>query len=178
MHCRARQRCAPPTPAATTNALRICRPPARAAAGGGTDPDRPHRADGARRPGARRRLGAFGCDTARETRLGASRRKTGGAGYRAARFARPGGRLLAVAKIAAGRCTGQDRRLAALSGQASTIKGRTKRRISLKGPGARPRQRGRTLEPVSASSMARAAWRPSRIAQTTSDWPRRMSPAA
>ena len=26
--------------------------------------------------------------------------------------------------------------------------------------------------------MARAAWRPSRIAQTTSDWPRRMSPAA
>lgn len=38
-------------------------------------------------------------------------------------------------------------------------------------------QLGRTVEPISASSIARAAWRPSRIAQTTSDWPRRTSPA-
>ena len=44
---------------------------------------------------------------------------------------------------------------------------------------ARPNlQRGRTLDPIRLSSMARAAWRPSRIAQTTSDWPRRTSPAA
>ncbi len=34
------------------------------------------------------------------------------------------------------------------------------------------------VDPISASSIARAAWRPSRIAQTTSDWPRRTSPAA
>ena len=33
-------------------------------------------------------------------------------------------------------------------------------------------------EPIRNSSTARAHWRPSRIAQTTSDWPRRMSPAA
>ena len=33
-------------------------------------------------------------------------------------------------------------------------------------------------DPISASSIARAACRPSRIAQTTSDWPRRTSPAA
>ena len=39
-------------------------------------------------------------------------------------------------------------------------------------------QRGSSLEPISIASTARAAWRPSRIAQTTSDWPRRMSPAA
>ena len=39
-------------------------------------------------------------------------------------------------------------------------------------------QRGNVLEPIRYSSTARAAWRPSRIAQTTSDWPRRMSPAA
>ena len=32
--------------------------------------------------------------------------------------------------------------------------------------------------PIRNSSTARAHWRPSRIAQTTSDWPRRMSPAA
>ena len=38
--------------------------------------------------------------------------------------------------------------------------------------------RGRTVEPISASSIAAAHWRPSRIAQTTSDWPRRMSPQA
>ena len=37
---------------------------------------------------------------------------------------------------------------------------------------------GRTVVPISASSIARAAWRPSRIAQTTSDWPRLTSPAA
>lgn len=43
---------------------------------------------------------------------------------------------------------------------------------------SRRTQRGSTLDPISASSMARAAWRPSRIAQTTSDWPRRTSPAA
>jgi uncharacterized protein len=38
--------------------------------------------------------------------------------------------------------------------------------------------RGRLLAPIRNSSTERAAWRPSRIAQTTSDWPRRMSPAA
>ncbi len=39
-------------------------------------------------------------------------------------------------------------------------------------------QRGRSLAPIRNSSTARAAWRPSRIAHTTSDCPRRMSPAA
>ena len=39
-------------------------------------------------------------------------------------------------------------------------------------------QRGRSLAPIRNSSMARAAWRPSRMAQTTRLWPRRMSPAA
>ena len=39
-------------------------------------------------------------------------------------------------------------------------------------------QRGRSLNPIRNSSTARAACRPSRIAHTTSDWPRRMSPAA
>jgi aminoglycoside 6'-N-acetyltransferase I len=38
-------------------------------------------------------------------------------------------------------------------------------------------QRGRSVRPIRALSMACAACRPSRIAQTTSDWPRRMSPA-
>jgi selenocysteine lyase/cysteine desulfurase len=38
--------------------------------------------------------------------------------------------------------------------------------------------RGNVVSPLSWRSMARAAWRPSRIAQTTSDWPFRMSPAA
>lgn len=38
-------------------------------------------------------------------------------------------------------------------------------------------QRGRSLAPIRNSSTARAHWRPSRMAQTTSDWPRRMSPA-
>ena len=38
--------------------------------------------------------------------------------------------------------------------------------------------RGKTLLPIKNSSMARAACRPSRIAHTTSDWPRRTSPAA
>ncbi len=40
------------------------------------------------------------------------------------------------------------------------------------------RQRGSVLAPMRNSSTARAHWRPSRIAHTTSDWPRRMSPAA
>ena len=39
-------------------------------------------------------------------------------------------------------------------------------------------QRGSRLDPIRNSSMARAHCRPSRIAHTTSDWPRRMSPAA
>ena len=39
-------------------------------------------------------------------------------------------------------------------------------------------QRGSSENPMRNSSTARAHWRPSRIAQTTSDWPRRMSPAA
>ena len=38
--------------------------------------------------------------------------------------------------------------------------------------------RGSVVEPIRNLSMACAAWRPSRIAHTTSDWPRRMSPAA
>ncbi len=38
--------------------------------------------------------------------------------------------------------------------------------------------RGSVDDPIRNSSTARAAWRPSRIAHTTSDWPRRMSPAA
>ena len=37
--------------------------------------------------------------------------------------------------------------------------------------------RGKLVEPIKNLSTACAAWRPSRIAQTTSDWPRRMSPA-
>ena len=39
-------------------------------------------------------------------------------------------------------------------------------------------QRGRSVLPMRNLSMACAAWRPSRMAHTTSDWPRRMSPAA
>ncbi len=39
-------------------------------------------------------------------------------------------------------------------------------------------QRGRSLRPIRNSSTARAHWRPSRMAQTTRDWPRRMSPQA
>ena len=39
-------------------------------------------------------------------------------------------------------------------------------------------QRGKSEKPIKNSSAARAAWRPSRIAHTTRDWPRRMSPAA
>jgi PIN domain nuclease of toxin-antitoxin system len=38
--------------------------------------------------------------------------------------------------------------------------------------------RGSRLVPIRNSSTARAHWRPSRIAQTIKDWPRRMSPAA
>jgi len=37
---------------------------------------------------------------------------------------------------------------------------------------------GRTLLPIKYSSTDFAHWRPSRIAQTTSDCPRRISPAA
>ena len=37
---------------------------------------------------------------------------------------------------------------------------------------------GSSENPMRNSSTARAHWRPSRIAHTTSDWPRRMSPAA
>src|SRR3989304_1514295 len=39
-------------------------------------------------------------------------------------------------------------------------------------------QRGSSDEPMRNSSTARAHCRPSRMAQTTSDWPRRVSPAA
>ena len=41
-----------------------------------------------------------------------------------------------------------------------------------------PSHLGRSLRPIRKRSMACAAWRPSRIAHTTSDCPRRMSPAA
>ena len=44
--------------------------------------------------------------------------------------------------------------------------------------GRRAGYRGSTVAPISAASIAAAHWRPSRIAQTTSDWPRRMSPQA
>ncbi len=37
--------------------------------------------------------------------------------------------------------------------------------------------RGSVVVPIRYWSIARAHRRPSRIAQTTSDWPRRMSPA-
>src|SRR6185312_4891188 len=43
---------------------------------------------------------------------------------------------------------------------------------------AGPPYRGRSERPIRNSSTARAHWRPSRIAQTTSDWPRLVSPAA
>lgn len=46
------------------------------------------------------------------------------------------------------------------------------------GPPAGAYLRGRMLSPVRWMSMAWAAWRPSRMAHTISDWPRRMSPAA
>ena len=42
--------------------------------------------------------------------------------------------------------------------------------------GGVPTYRGRRVAPIRYSSTARAHCRPSRIAQTTSDWPRRMSP--
>jgi hypothetical protein len=42
---------------------------------------------------------------------------------------------------------------------------------------ADPPHRGSSVEPIRNLSTACAAWRPSRIAHTTSDWPRRMSPA-
>ena len=38
--------------------------------------------------------------------------------------------------------------------------------------------RGSVVDPIRNLSIAWAHWRPSRIAHTTSDWPRRMSPAA
>ena len=44
-------------------------------------------------------------------------------------------------------------------------------------PGGAP-QFGSSLQPIRYWSTARAACRPSRMAQTISDWPRRMSPAA
>ena len=44
--------------------------------------------------------------------------------------------------------------------------------------GLEQRYRGRLVVPMRKMSTSRAAWRPSRIAHTTSDWPRRMSPAA
>jgi hypothetical protein len=43
---------------------------------------------------------------------------------------------------------------------------------------AGPLHRGRTVDPIKNKSTACAAWRPSRIAQTIRDWPRRMSPQA
>ena len=44
--------------------------------------------------------------------------------------------------------------------------------------GAKGGYRGSRLDPIRNASMARAHCRPSRIAHTTKDWPRRMSPAA
>ena len=44
------------------------------------------------------------------------------------------------------------------------------------GSGGLTPYRGSSLAPIRNSSTARAHCRPSRIAQTTSDWPRRMSP--
>ena len=44
--------------------------------------------------------------------------------------------------------------------------------------GAGRAQRGSVLLPIKLASTSRAACRPSRIAQTTRLWPRRMSPAA
>ena len=52
------------------------------------------------------------------------------------------------------------------------------RRPSRSRSGASARQRGSSLSPIRNASTECAACRPSRIAQTTSDWPRRMSPAA
>ena len=50
---------------------------------------------------------------------------------------------------------------------------------SLQGTGVRAESyRGSDVVPISALSIALAHCRPSRIAHTTSDWPRRMSPAA
>ena len=40
-----------------------------------------------------------------------------------------------------------------------------------------PLHSGSVLDPIRNRSIMCAHWRPSRIAQTTSDWPRRMSPA-
>ena len=40
------------------------------------------------------------------------------------------------------------------------------------------RERGSVLDPIRKASTSRAHWRPSRMAQTTSDCPRRTSPAA
>src|SRR5215471_20190943 len=52
------------------------------------------------------------------------------------------------------------------------------RRAAPRNDGANFDHRASRLAPIRNSSIARAHWRPSRIAQTTSDWPRRMSPAA
>ena len=51
------------------------------------------------------------------------------------------------------------------------------RRAAFAGSGTAAAQRGSSDAPIRNSSTARAHWRPSRIAHTTSDWPRRMSPA-
>ena len=48
--------------------------------------------------------------------------------------------------------------------------------LSLPVKGGRQPYRGSLVAPIRYSSTARAHWRPSRIAQTTRDWPRRMSP--
>ena len=48
--------------------------------------------------------------------------------------------------------------------------------LSLPIKGGKRTYRGSLVEPIRYSSTERAHWRPSRIAQTTRDWPRRMSP--
>jgi hypothetical protein len=57
-----------------------------------------------------------------------------------------------------------------------------KRRVRIRNiegaPAPRLCQRGNLLVPIRKASTAWAHWRPSRIAQTTRDWPRRMSPQA
>ena len=64
-------------------------------------------------------------------------------------------------------------------GRAVETEGWPRRRFRLApGLGLKAAHRGRSVLPIRNLSMACAAWRPSRIAQTTSDWPRRISPAA
>ena len=80
----------------------------------------------------------------------------------------------AVAAVATALLQGADQ------GRAAEAQGGQGRRFRLAaGLKLRPAgQRGSAVLPIRNLSMACAAWRPSRIAQTTSDWPRRMSPAA